>query len=108
VLAERDENELHENFRLSERRAIADTIAALIPSRQGERTDLKDGELVEDSPQVIKGEKSRDVIAEQSGFAGTYEYRCIKAVCEQGVPELVAAMDNKAIAISVAAKIAPL
>lgn len=109
VAGEYAENELRKDFTLSERDAIRRAIAQSVGKRQGMRTDI---ELVGNSPQVEttpdKGEKTRDFAAKQAGFHSTDEARAVSTVVDRGVPELVEAMDEGELPVSVAAKLAQL
>lgn len=79
--AEHDENEVREDFTLSERLAIAEAIRERIGDRQGDRTD-REG-LPAHGPEVQKGEETRTVAARQAGFSSTTEMRRVEAVADQ-------------------------
>ncbi len=50
--------------------------------------------------------KTDDIAAKLAGFSSRDSYRRAKKVIQLGIPTLIAAMDNKSISISLAAKIA--
>ncbi len=104
--AEHDENEHHKPFTPSERVAIARAIEERIGSRQGKRTDLDStsGQLAGSE----EGKETRDKAAKQAGFKSTGEYRRAATVVDQGVPELVEAMDAGEVSPSAAAEVAKL
>ena len=106
LLAEHDENECRKEFTTSERVAIAKAIEERIGKRQGQRA--KDGELVGNCPQVAPGEKTRDAAAKAAGFKSTDEYRRSEAVVEDGIPELVEAVEKGTVSVSAAAEVAKL
>ena len=94
------------SFTPSERVAIGLAVEAELGKRQGQRTDLAGGGLVQNFAQVEPGQKTRAIAADKAGFGNAETYRQAKAVVEQGSPELVAAMDSGAIAVSTAARAA--
>lgn len=91
--AEHDENECREEFTASERVAICDAI----------RDSIRGGQLA-----TPPGEKSREAAAEAAGFASSQEYRRAKEVVQNGVPELVEAMDSGEVSASAAATVSGL
>ena len=99
------ENEVRKDFTTSERVAIAETLNEKIGNRQGQRTDK---ELMDNCPEVPAGTTTREIVAEKAGFDNYKEYERAKHVVDKGTPELVAAMDNDELPVSVAAKIADL
>ncbi len=103
--AEEAENNLRKDFTTSERVAIAAAIKAELGTRQGQRTDLVQGELPENIPEVT-GQETRQIIAKKAGFGNETTLRQATIVVEKGDPELIAAMDRGDIAISTAAKLA--
>ncbi len=105
LLAEEHENTTRKDFTPSERVAIAAALKEAIGTRQGQRTDRVQGELPENIPEVT-GQETRQVIARRSGFGNETTLRQATIVVEQGIPALVAAMDNGVIAIATAAKLA--
>jgi hypothetical protein len=82
------ENEMRKQFTPTERLAIARAVEEALGNRQGERTDL-----MPNSAQVQRGQKTRDIAAAKVGFKhSTYEQA--KTVEDRGAPELIAAMDK--------------
>ena len=106
IQAEEAENNLRKDFTASERVKIAAAIKAELGNRQGQRTDLVQGEPVENFPQVESGQKTREIIAKKAGFGNETTLRQATTVVDKGEPELIAAMDKGEIAISTAAKLA--
>jgi ParB-like chromosome segregation protein Spo0J len=102
LLGEYAENEFRKGFTRSERVAIAKAVEEELGKRQGQRTD----QLVGNSPQVPKGQKTRDIAAKRAGFSSTDQYRSAEKVVALGSPELVAAMDAEDISTSAAETIA--
>lgn len=105
VEGEYAENVIRKDFAPSERYAIGKALAAEIGNRQGQRTDR---ELVHNGTQVDKGSKTRDIVAQKSGLGSHASYERVGKVIDDGVPELVDAMDKKEISIRKAAEIAKL
>jgi hypothetical protein len=70
--------------------AIAKAIEAAIGKRQGQRTDRG---LPANSPEVQAGDETREIAAKKAGFGGATTYREARRVVENGVQELVEAMD---------------
>jgi len=99
LLAEHDENECRKQFTPSERVAIADAIKERLGVKQGQRPT---------SGQLPRSERPRDEAAKAAGFNSTDEYRRAKKVVEDGVPELVEAMDKGEVSPSAAATVAKL
>jgi hypothetical protein len=93
-----------------ERVAIAREVAERIGNRQGQRTDHPNeptetpqpdpAQFVANWPQIEPGEKTRDAASKAAGFASTHEYRRAAKVVDQGIPELVEAMDAKAVTVA--------
>lgn len=106
LLAEHDENEVRKQFTVSERVAIAEAMKARIGERRGgDRTKGK----VDSYPQcseVPDGEKTREHVARQAGFESDFSFRQAKTVVEGAAPELVQAMDEGLVSISLAAQLA--
>ena len=94
--AEHDANAFAKAWTVSEKVAIAKAIEEEIGNRQGSRTDL---ELVEKFPQV----KTRDLVAERSGFGNSRTYQQAKKVIEEGIPDIIEKMDSGDISINAAA-----
>lgn len=108
VLAENDENEAREGFRLSEKVAIAREIERRLGKQQGRRTDLEPtcGQSPTSEQATAGTRKTRDAAAARAGFASCDEFRRAAKVVDAGVPELVAAMDLGEVSPSAAATIA--
>jgi DNA-binding transcriptional regulator YdaS (Cro superfamily) len=68
-----------------------------IGKRQGKRTDLK----LEDNNQLTSGKKTREFVAQRVGFKSDRHYRRAKKIVFAGCKELVAAIDEKYIALNV-------
>jgi protein gp37/ParB-like chromosome segregation protein Spo0J len=105
VEGEFTENQVRKDFTPSERVAIGKAIEELIGSRQGKRPD---DQLRAISPEVKDGDRPRDIAAKAAGFGGATTYREAKKVVDEGVPELLAAMDAGDVSVSAAAKLANL
>lgn len=103
VEGEYAENEVREDFRPSERVAIAAAVAEEIGSRQGQRTDL---EPVQNLAQVESGTKTITIAAEKAGFGNRETLRQAKAVVATQDKVLIEAMDSGKLSISAAAKAA--
>lgn len=107
LTGEYSENEFRKQFTPSERRAIGEAIERELGNRQGQRTDKRESnQLVENFPQVEKGEKTRDIAARIAGFGNARTYEQAKQVINNGSRELITAMDTKEVSIHAAAKIA--
>ena len=117
ISGEYHENEMRKQFTISERVAIADAVKERIGNRQGKRTDLakispqtqedkEDVSLVDRGPQVEEGEKTRETAADFAGMGSDRSYRDAKNVKEDGIPELIKAMDEGKVSVTKAAKIA--
>ncbi len=96
------ENEVRKSFSASERVAIAAAVEAEIGERRG--NPHSEQLNVGNPPQLEKGNKTRDLAAELSGFSSERVYRDAKKVVESGNEELIKLMDGGAMAISTAAK----
>jgi ParB family transcriptional regulator, chromosome partitioning protein len=105
IAGERDENECRKDFTPSERVAIGRAVEAKYGNRQGRRTDKQ---LVKLETQVgpKPGQKTRDYAAETSGFGSGVSYQQAQTVVDNGVPELIEAMDRGDISIKDAARVA--
>ena len=86
------ENEIRKDFALSERVAIIETL---------ERKPLGDQRRSQNFATV-------DDVAKRAGFGNRETARQAKKVVDQGVPELVEAMDSGQVSISAAAQLADL
>ena len=114
-VAEHAENEIRKDFTVSERVEIGKAVEAelkAIGERRGRPRQEREGQgtLVEEEipvnlPEFESGE-TREIAAKKAGFGSDKTYRDAKTVTEHAEPELIAAMDNGAVAISTAAKLA--
>ena len=108
--AEHDANAFAKAWTVSERVAIAKAIEDEVRER-AERRMLagvrNEGDPVGNCPQGEQG-KSRDEIAERSGFTSATTYERARKAVTQGTPELVEAMDRGEVAVSTAAIVAEL
>jgi hypothetical protein len=93
--------------------AIARAVEEAIGKRRGQRTDRGElpvpGQEVESDKNGSKpsqGQETREFAAKQAGFGSEASYRRAAAVVENGVPELVEAMDAGAIPVKAAAEVA--
>jgi ParB-like chromosome segregation protein Spo0J len=106
---ENDENATVKPFTVSEKVAIAKAVDEAIGKRQGRRTDR---ELRENSSEVgeapDKGQRTEEFVAAKAGFGSRWTMRKAEKAVDQGVPELVEAMDQGKIAVDVAAAAAEL
>src|SRR6516164_7151440 len=78
VFGEQAENIDRKDFTIEERVAIGAEIEAKLVGRQGERSDLGKGKLVQNFGQV-KGLKTEDIAAQKAGFKNGESYRQAKA-----------------------------
>jgi|GEM_PF-2656769 len=120
-------NNCHKHFTLSEKvalaKAIREELDALSQERRGAPGQTKippeQGELWADCPQntskegdcsvdVQAGERTRDAVAEASGFSSDRQLRRAAYVVEHGIPELVQAMDAGDVKVSRAEAVAAL
>ena len=69
----------------SNRVAIGLAIEAELGKRQGQRTDLAGGELVDNYPQVGLGQKTREIAADKAGFGSEFTYRQAEKVNKNAV-----------------------
>lgn len=129
------ENEMRKDFTPSERDSIRRALELEAGTRQGQRTDLMATASQRDGasgPQVVQekaasgsngkpasvvadgtlqarpGETTRDLTARLAGFSNTTEARRVRKIMDQGAAELIQAVDEKKLCISVAAAIADL
>lgn len=102
LLVERDENDDREEMKPSEKVALANEIKELIGSRQGQHQST----LPQIIGEVEKGKETAEIAAEEAGFGNVETYRQAAIVVEQGVPELIEAMDAGEVSIADAAKAA--
>ena len=94
---------LRQDFTVSERVAIGLAVEKEIGNRQGQRTD----KLSQNFGQVEK-KKTYHIAAEKAGFSNPETYRQAKKVAENGIHDLVKAVDVGEVAVSRAAQIAKL
>jgi ParB-like chromosome segregation protein Spo0J len=103
------ENEVRKNFTPSERDSIRRAIESEIKERRG-RPDKQDATREEGNcgqlATISEGEKTRDFSARKAGFKSTTEARRVRTAVNNGVPEVVEAMDKGEISESAAAKLA--
>ena len=109
---EHAENEIREDFRPSERVAIARTIKAEIEAEHGERRGrpkkTPDGEIPQKIAELESGRETQAVAAERSGFGNKETFRQAEKVGDGGAAVLVRAMDAGEVSISDAASAAKL
>jgi ParB family chromosome partitioning protein len=114
LVAERDENEVREDFTASEKVAIAKAIEARIGERRGRPSVQDEGStgngevIVGNCPQIPASEKTRDVSAKAAGFESTDDYRRAAKVVKKGTSALVEMMDEGEVSLSAAAAVADL
>lgn len=89
--------EFLEYLTLSEKVMLGFALERELGKRQGMRNDLK---LVDKSPQVEMGTKSRVWIAQKAGFKNDQSYRRVKSVVQLGDHALVAALDQQRCSIA--------
>ncbi|HWB14489.1 MAG TPA: ParB N-terminal domain-containing protein [Pirellulales bacterium] len=104
-----DENVIRKDFTVSERVGIAAALKEEIKAKIGERRGrpLEDAVKQEDFPE-LEGRQTRDVVAERAGFGNPKTYEQAEQVVKKGHADLVKAMDDGAVSISAAAKLANL
>lgn len=96
VTGEYHENEVRKDFTPSERVAIAETVAAAMPERQG--GDRRSGTFQDGTNSALKGE-TRTIVAKRAGFGNDRTFRQAKEVVDAAKAEpakygrLVAEMD---------------
>lgn len=85
------ENEVRKQFTMSERVAIADTIAEKYKGRHGNNQHTK-----EDTPTLAeaKGKETIEVVAKKSGFGGKETYRKAKKIIESGNQDIIGEVDK--------------
>jgi len=91
------ENEIRKSFTMSERVSIAEAIADKYKDRQGKGKE-SDISLVPTLAQV-KGKKTIEIVAEQSGFGGKETYRKAKKIVSYGDDELIEKVDTGQITV---------
>jgi ParB-like chromosome segregation protein Spo0J len=92
------ENEIRKEFTPSERVAIGKALEAELGERRGRDNRQNFDEL--------KGQRSDDLASQKAGFGNRMSYDQAKQVVDQGVPELVEAMDSGDLSIYAASVIA--
>ncbi|MCM0758501.1 hypothetical protein M7775_07945 [Sporomusa sphaeroides DSM 2875] len=94
-----NENENRKEFTFSERIDWAKRLERIerekAKERQGTRTDI-----VEMFPPSQDQGKTRDIVAEQSGFGSGKTFEKAKFISENATPELIAELDEGAISIN--------
>jgi ParB-like chromosome segregation protein Spo0J len=105
AFGEHDANVLRENFKPSERVAIAEKVAAAIRERRG-RPLNPNAENVPDLAPLEKGRRTRELVAERAGFGAATTYEEAKRVADKGIQELVTMMDSGDVPITVASELA--
>lgn len=98
IQGEFHENEVRKQFTMSERVAIADTIAEKYKGRQGKGKE-SDVSHVQTFAQV-KGKKTIEVVAEKSGFGNREDYRKAKKIIESGNQDIIDSVDKEEITIN--------
>lgn len=94
------ENDIRKNFTASERVAIAETVAAEIGKRQGERTDLVANATKSQVPDNPEERRTLTIAAKKAGFGGARGYRRALAVVRaaeedpEAFEDLVSQMDR--------------
>lgn len=100
-----DSNVCRVGFTLEERIALGKKKEAEVAGRHGSNQHGKNEEVQNFAPPAGK---TRDLAAQAAGFDNHTSYEQGKKVVEQGVPELVAAVNNKQATVSAAALVAEL
>jgi ParB family chromosome partitioning protein len=110
LFAEVDENNQREPFTISEKVAIAESIAEALKKTVGERRGRKSKAIdsnedinPEESPEI--GEETREFVAKKAGFGNSYTLRQARTVLANSIPEVFDAMDKGLISINYAFKI---
>lgn len=98
------ENEFRKDFTVSERVEIGKALEGELRQRLGTNQHTEGKENFPDPP---KGQ-TRDLAAKAAGFGNGKTYEQAKAVIDEGVPELVEAMDAGDVSVSAAAAVATL
>ena len=92
-------------FPISERVMIGLAIERELGSRQGKRKDLQ---LLDNYPEVSKGEWSRKIASKIAGFNSDFSYRQAKQVVQHGSSQLIQCMDKKWLSLHKASHMAHL
>jgi ParB family chromosome partitioning protein len=90
---------MRKEFTVSERVAIAQAVAEKMPNRHG--GDRKSDQAGNISGLIEKGE-TKDIAAAKAGLGSGKTYEAAKKVVMEGAPELVKAMDEGKVTITVA------
>jgi N6-adenosine-specific RNA methylase IME4 len=102
--AEIDENEIREDFRPFEKKAIAEALAARVEERRGgDHSKVDDRPLC---PAPADGELTDDWAARYVGLGGRKDLDRLDRIEESGSPDLVEAVDESMIAFTPAAEVA--
>lgn len=105
LLAEQDENVVRKAFTVSEQLAIAAALELKLKGRHGgNRKSDQDGQL----PVLIDKGESRELAATKAGLGSARTMAKANQVIQNGTPELIEAMDSKAISIHAAANLSRL
>lgn len=106
LMAERDENQIRKDFTPTEAVAIAMAIQGRMAGRHGSNQHaLRGGGNISTSSEQGK---SRDIAARAAGLGSGKTLEAAQRVIEHGTPELVEAMDARAVSIHGADKLAKL
>jgi ParB-like chromosome segregation protein Spo0J len=109
LLGEWAENEFREELRPSEKVAIGMAVEKLLGDRRGSN-QFKDKSTPKEDRQIFvypqNGRKTAEIAADAAGFDNPETYRQARKVVANGIPATVAAMDDGAISVSAAAKVA--
>jgi ParB-like chromosome segregation protein Spo0J len=97
------ENALRKNLTVSERLAIAEHILEKLAER--ERRGRPSGAIVDSGPRFPAG-RSRDIAAQRAGFGSAHTLRLARQLADNGIPELVTAVDNGEMTITAGARLA--
>jgi ParB family chromosome partitioning protein len=106
VLGEFAENEFRKDFTRSERVSIAKAMEEAIGNRAGRPSG--DDEIRRNCDEFSEGERTKDFVAKRTGFGSKDSLARAESVVENGIPELVEAMDKEEVSIAAAAEIAAL
>jgi hypothetical protein len=92
------ENEVRKDFTPSERVAIAKAMEEEIPERRGNRAIRPPGDELDG--------RTDDYVAKRVGFGGRRAYREARKVLDKGTTQLIEAMDQGKVPVTIAAQIA--
>jgi hypothetical protein len=99
LIAEHDENEMREAFRVSERVAIAEAVSEVLKKRLG--VNQHSGGCGNISTPSDAG-KTRDLASKKAGLGSGKTLEAAQAVVANGAPELVQALDEGKVTINAA------